>query len=114
MNAAKSRLLVLCCLFLSLSGGACPVFAYTPVGPVTRSDREEVLCFFSILRSDGSMVVNMQPGTYGKIYRNASRTMVKKDGALVGFAYLREGMPIKLIIQNGLLTEIQVRTTGGK
>jgi hypothetical protein len=87
--------------------------AYATKGPKALSGREEVKCFFSVLRKDGSIVVTMQKGMYGKIYRNAGRVPVTTNGITGGFRTLHEGMPITLILQKHKLVEIQIMSTGG-
>jgi hypothetical protein len=114
MTSNLCKTIILVCIWLSLPGTVQTSFAYTPIGPVVCSSQDEVRCFFSVFRKDGSIVVTMQKDAYGKIYQNAANASVTKDGKPVGFRYLRQGMPITLIIQNNSLIEIQVQTTGGE
>jgi hypothetical protein len=77
-------------------------------------EKEVTYCYFGALRKDGRIMVNMVEGAAGKVYRITSSTPVTLNGTVVGQQYLRDGMPIILILRNRTdVEEIQVRSTGG-
>ena len=79
-----------------------------------RPEKEAVYCYFGAFRKDGRIMVNMVEGAAGKVYSITSATPVTLNGAGVGQQYLRDGMPIILILRNRTtVDEIQVRPAGG-
>jgi hypothetical protein len=114
MNPIMKMCLVLWCLVAIVAVDARSSQALVAGSTAERPEKEVTYCYFGALRKDGRIMVNMVEGSAGKLYRVTPTTPVTLNGAVVGQQYLRDGMPIILILRNRTdVEEIQVRSTGG-
>ena len=111
----QNMMIALWCLLLTVTVFERYSAANTSTGTGESVSREVVYCYFGALRKDGQIMVNMVPGAAGKVYRMLPAAPVTLNGTSVGRHYLKNGIPITLILNNQKnVDEIQVRPAGDR